>query len=652
MGRSAQTAARWALHGGIAGAAAYALYALIRPGGDALYGVVTRGVFNAALALAVVAIAARAVHDRRERAPWLLLAGALTLWTIGNTYFSVYVQDLDPIPIPSAADVLWLGFYSPAYLALVLIVRSRLSGLRRGMWLDGVIGACAVGAVCGATVVEPVLAAGLGGSAAQVATTLAYPLADLVLLGLTTLVLALNGWRLEPMWGLLALAFLVFAVADAVYLWQTAHGTYRAGGLVDLGWVAMALLIATAALQPTPERRPSTTDGQRALIVPCAFGLVALGLLVYGNLADTNAATLVLATLCSAAVIARLALTFMQSRRESLTDSLTGLPNRRRLIRDLREQAGRERAPGLLILDLNGFKAYNDRFGHPAGDALLIRLSHRLQAAVAGEGVAYRLGGDEFCALLAPGERSPEALVARCSAALAEQGEGFAIDAAHGFARLDRDGDATEALRLADQRMDAHKHRRRVPAERQTTDALVTMLAERLPELGDHARGVAELAVATGRRLGLGDDAIDEVELAARLHDVGKTAVPDEILNQRGPLGPDEWELIRRHPAAGERILRAAPALAGVARLVRSSHERIDGTGYPDRLAGDRIPLGARIIAVCNAFDAMIGDRPYASRRSPEEALAELRRCAGTQFDPAVVDVFAAVLAERAAAPV
>jgi two-component system cell cycle response regulator len=164
------------------------------------------------------------------------------------------------------------------------------------------------------------------------------------------------------------------------------------------------------------------------------------------------------------------------------------------------------------------------------------------------------------------------------------------------------------------------------------------MLAEPHPQLGDHADGVAELATATGRRLRLRGDELDELALAARLHDVGKSTVPDEILSKSAALDVDEWEVIRRHPAAGERILCAAPSLAGVARIVRSTHERIDGCGYPDGLNGDPIPIGAGIVAVCAACGAMISARPSATAHTPHQAGAELRRCAGAQFDRFAVD--------------
>ena len=646
---------RWVFALGLALTGVFAVYAVTGFGGSLAYGVFTRGVYNAVLALAVAMILARAVAVRRERWAWLALGVGLLLWATANTYYSLFLADLDPVPIPSVADGLWLGFYPPTYLAVVLIVRSRVWGLRRGMWLDGLIGALAVAAVCAAVVVELTLAAGLSGSPAEIATLLAYPLGDLILLSMITFVMALSGWRLERSWRLLAVGFLVFAGADAVYFWQVAEGTFQAGRLVDVAWLVSALLLAAASRQAAPPRRKSASDGQRVMVVPAAFGLLGLGLLVYGNLGAINRPALALATLCVVAVIARMALTFAQSREESMTDALTGLPNRRRLARDLREQAPQATAQsllGLVIFDLNGFKTYNDRFGHPAGDALLVRLSHRLQDALASQGVAYRMGGDEFCVLLRPNGASLDTLVTRALAALAEQGEGFKINAAHGTVSLpDDETRAESALQVADQRMYALKHGGRVPTERQTTDALVALLAESHPQLGDHADGVAELAAATGRRLRLRADELDELALAARLHDIGKAAVPDDLLAKPGPLDPDEWEIMRRHPAAGERILRAAPALAGVARIVRSSHERVDGVGYPDQLAGEDIPLGARVVAVCDAFDAIISDRPYATGRTPEQAAAELRRCAGTQFDPAVVDAFLAVLATRRTPP-
>jgi two-component system, cell cycle response regulator len=173
-------------------------------------------------------------------------------------------------------------------------------------------------------------------------------------------------------------------------------------------------------------------------------------------------------------------------------------------------------------------------------------------------------------------------------------------------------------------------------------------LTERSPDLGDHLLGVAEIAAAVARKFDLSEAEVEDIRLGAALHDVGKMAIPDAILTKPGPPSAEEWRYVRNHPVAGEKILGAAPALDGVARLVRSSHERFDGEGYPDGLAGDEISLGARIIFVCDAFDAIIADRPYRDARSVEEAVAEIRRCSGTQFDPAVVEAFCAVMKDRA----
>jgi HD-GYP domain-containing protein (c-di-GMP phosphodiesterase class II) len=171
-------------------------------------------------------------------------------------------------------------------------------------------------------------------------------------------------------------------------------------------------------------------------------------------------------------------------------------------------------------------------------------------------------------------------------------------------------------------------------------DVLLRTLAEDEPALLAHAREVAGLAAEVAHALGLDRGGREEVARAAELHDVGKLAIPAEILAKRGPLAADERELMRGHTLVGEAMICAAPALRRVALLVRASHERWDGLGYPDGLRGEAIPLGARIVAVCDAYSAMCEDRPYGHVLSEAEALAELRRCSGTQFDPRVVHAF------------
>jgi diguanylate cyclase (GGDEF)-like protein len=339
------------------------------------------------------------------------------------------------------------------------------------------------------------------------------------------------------------------------------------------------------------------------------------------------------------------------SRRElelaATRDALTGLPNRRVLMTDLdrRTAPGSGAASVLLLFDLNGFKNYNDTFGHLAGDALLTRLGHALARATAPHGRAYRLGGDEFCVLAAAEAQAEVELLA--ASALSERGDGFAVSTSYGAVVVpDEATAAVDALRIADDRMYGQKTSGRATAGRQSTDVLMRALTERHPGLADHLDGVAQPAVEIARRLGIAGEALEHVRLAAELHDVGKVAIPDAIIDKPGPLDDDEWAFMRRHTLIGERIVAAAPALVPVAKLVRSSHERWDGGGYPDGLAGEDIPLGARIVSVCDAFDAIVSDRSYRPGSMPDAAIVELRRCAGTQFDPAVVEAFVRVLGE------
>jgi diguanylate cyclase (GGDEF)-like protein len=344
-----------------------------------------------------------------------------------------------------------------------------------------------------------------------------------------------------------------------------------------------------------------------------------------------------------------------------VTDALTGLGNRRRLFAELPaaiSAASELRPLALVIFDLDGFKTYNDSFGHTAGDALLERIGKRLQTGIAGRGCAYRLGGDEFCALLDVRERDPEQAARELAASLAQCGIAFTVTASHGVVSTPSDGrDAAQLLRCADRRMYEEKNRRRPSAATQATDALLALVNERYPNLDDHTSGVATLAREVGERLGLSGADLDATACAAALHDVGKVAIPDAILNKPGPLDDDEWEMMRRHTEIGDRVLRAVPALRNAAPLVRWSHERWDGGGYPDALVGEQTPIGASIVAVCDSYDAMTEDRPYQSAKSPQEALAELRRCTGTQFRPDVVEALCDLVeegldAERESVPI
>jgi diguanylate cyclase (GGDEF)-like protein len=599
-------------------------------------------------------------HRGAVRVAWLLIGLGIVAWTSGDTYWTAVLLDEESIPVPSPADVGYLLFPLLTFAGLTLLLRARAASTSRRLVVDSLSATLATAAVAAAVVVPAV---STGGDWRSVATNVAYPLTDLILLGVVVAGTALGGWRPGRVLALAGAGAVSFWAADASYLLKIADGSYAFPDAFDVLWTVAFLLLAAAAWQP-PERSPvAAPAGRRTALAPLLFAATGLGVLVWAGVHDVTPVAVALATASLVVVGVRLWMTFREnvamldhSRREALTDALTGLGNRRALIADL--HAGVQEATGadplvLVLLDLDGFKHYNDSFGHPAGDTLLTRLGRNLARRVAGEGRAYRMGGDEFCVLLRPArDRAVEEAAADVAAALAERGEGFAIASSHGAVVVPLDTDDPEqALRLADQRMYARKQGGRPSAGRQSRDVLLRALAERNPELGDHVRTVADLATAVARRLGLGDAEVEQVAHAAELHDVGKVAIPDAILAKQGPLDDAEAEFMRRHAVIGERIVAAAPALREVAVLVRASHERWDGAGYPDGLAGAAIPLGARIVAVCDAFDAMTTTRAYRAPVGDEAALAELRRCGGVQFDPAVVEAFCAAYAELAAAP-
>ncbi len=602
---------------------------------------------------------ARVALIDRERLGWLLIGLALSANAAGEIYFSIAITGSGELPIPSPADIGYLAFYPIAYVGLVTLVREELGSFPAVRWLDGLTVGSAGAALAGALALGPIVAASESGSVAEVATNLAYPIADLTLLAVIVTVAVVTDWRPGSSWLALAAGLLVIAAADVAYLLQTAQGTYVEGGLLDAGWPLGVLLLATAAwLRPgTARRRPLV--GPRSAAVPAAAALLSIGVLFVGRYLaiPTIAAIFSLVTLL--AVVLRLAVSFRETRmtldtsvKEALTDPLTGLPNRRSLIADLElatsTDPGSPRAALLAMFDLDGFKAYNDSFGHPAGDALLRRLGSSLAEFAAGRGgTAYRLGGDEFCVLCACSPGEVEGLLAGAGDALTDRGHGFRITAAQGSALIPSEARSVEAaLQLADRRMYAHKSGERTSAGTQSRDVLMSALREREPTLHRQLTDVAALALQVAERLGLPAEQRDEVFRAAQLHDVGKMAIPDAILSKPGPLTDREWSFIRTHTLIGERIISSAPALVPVARLVRSSHERWDGTGYPDGLREEEIPLGARIIHACDVYEAMVSERPYSAAMRPEPAREELRRVAGTQLDPTVVEATLLALEE------
>jgi two-component system cell cycle response regulator len=643
------------------GLCAYAAHSLAGLGGRALDIFFEDWVFNGLLLASSALCLLRAAWSTVERGAWTALGVGLACWGVGEVVFTLDPSQVTAGGFPAMSDLLWLVFYPAAFMALGLLVRGRVRQFHPSLWLDGIVGALAVAALASQFVL-PTIVTVTGGSVSSVVGDLIYPLGDLLLLGFVVAVLAITGWRPGRVLGTVAVALALSSVADGLSLYRSATG-HTGSSVFDSLWPASAVVLGWAAWQPA---RPSALiglHGRRLLVFPLGFALTALGLLALQQARPLQGAAYVLAVLTITGAIARMGLTFSEnlvlvdrSRHEALTDALTGLGNRRRLLLALEDvlQSASARAPwALLLFDLNGFKRYNDAFGHPVGDALLARLGAKLAQAAAPDGHAYRLGGDEFCVLSRLERRSPAAVSAAGVAALSERGQGFDITTAVGCIILPEEAhESARALQLVDQRLYTDKRSRSSSdAPDQLRKVLLQLMAEREPDLYEHLHEVAVLALGVGRRVGLAGEDLEIMVRAAELHDIGKVAVPDAILQKPSALEPGERAIVERHSEVGERILAAAPAMGPVARLVRASHERYDGLGYPDRRTTEEIPLGARIIAVCDAYDAMTSDRPYHRRVDHTDAIAELRRQAGTQFDPNIVDAFCAEQAARRPSP-
>jgi diguanylate cyclase (GGDEF)-like protein len=457
----------------LGGVGVLVLHLTVGFGGPQTNGLFDEDIYNALMFGAAFAVIARAIAVKAQRAAWLAMGAGLLCWSLGELYFTLFLKGPGEAGgSVSPADGLYLAMYPCMYVALVLLVGAHLHELRIGMWLDGLIAGLAAATLAAAIVLPPIVD-GATGDVASVAVALAYPIGDILLLVFTIGALGMTGWRPGRVWLLIAAAMLLSAIADSTYVYQTATDTYKANTWLEGLWPAAAVLLAVAAWTPWPHTARKRIEDWRLVLVPALSLLAALGVFVYGNLhGQLTLGALILAIATVLAVCVRLMLTVREnllmligSRALALTDPLTGLGNRRRLMDDLQlacRLAKPEEPWRLAMFDLNGFKRYNDTYGHPAGDELLARLSDKLSASVAAYGTAYRMGGDEFCVLF-KSSATAELEISRAGvAALCEEGPGFEIGAAHGEVSIPTEAcEPTDVLRLADQRLYRRKDQTR-----------------------------------------------------------------------------------------------------------------------------------------------------------------------------------------------
>jgi len=399
-------------------------------------------------------------------------------------------------------------------------------------------------------------------------------------------------------------------------------------------------------------------SGWRSMVGPVMFAVLGIALLVYDHVNQRVPALVFWLTLgLIVTVFVRMVETnrrqsqvLAKQRRDALNDPVTGLRNRNSLEADIAAAAVAPNAGWVLVLiEMEGLEAHNDRAGYAAGDEVVRSFARQLvDAVIPLGGIAYRIAGSRLAVLVPAGDRPLGEIVLATTGGL--QGEHDAsVARSYGEVTIPEEaGDGEAAFQIAGRRLAAHRQRQNRSARRQAHAVLMAALTARQPERRDDLRVIAYRSISLARRLGMSREEIDDIALAAELQNVGLLAVPEAVL-EKEVLDESERAMVLSHTAEGAKIIAAAPGLATVARLVRSSAEHFDGSGYPDGLIGEAIPLGSRVIAVAVAFTAMTERRPYREPVGPNEALAELRRNAGSQFDPRVVEALTRDLAEEAA---
>lgn len=411
----------------------------------------------------------RAKLAPHERGAWIAIGAAVLSWGAAEVYWTAVILHDPAPPYPSPADVGYLAFYPLAVAGLALLVRSRTHELDWRLWVDGLIAALGAAAL-GAVFIFDFVADRTAGTTLEVVTTLAYPLGDILLLALVVGVIALTRWRPGRTWWLLLGGLTALVVADVAFTLQS-NGVAPEGAWIDPIYLIAAACLGAEAWQPRAKTIAASArfDGWRELMVPAFIAAVMIGLFAMQYFSTTSGLATVLWAATMIAVIARLAISVRENKillEQVQTDPLTGLGNRGRMQVDLERlcSGASEADPvALLFLDLNGFKQLNDTLGHPAGDEILARLGQRLHDSVGTDGTAYRIGGDEFCVLLACAGERFDALARSAAEALTERGRGYGVAASWGMATVPHEATTpSEALQLADVRMYAQKESRQV----------------------------------------------------------------------------------------------------------------------------------------------------------------------------------------------
>jgi diguanylate cyclase (GGDEF)-like protein len=642
------------------------------------------------------------VHRRAEGAEsrfWLLLTCVNAVLVVSELYYVYWVLAIDaagPPPVYAPFQIMH-AIAAVLFFAMLLSMtkfQNATSTMRLRWGLDMASGATVVFVILFEAVVNP-LFVGVALLPAERLAAAAYPTMGLAMLGGTVAtLLGFKVARWRPWERLVALSLCIYSAGLCAWpLWLSAvhadGGASLERGLVDIVLLLGQFLLAVAAvarlrgsgqhwpLRPMPLFQPAR---RRVLgIALPAASMAAVPVFTFmafrsGPGTLDFVVYLGATSLLAAAMVARSTVVAAENGRlfhRAVTDAITGLFNLRflheRLVIEVGVAARYGEQLSLIVLDIDDFELVNDLHGHPVGDELLREFGAVLKGECQDSDIVCRIGGDEFAAILpdaGPLEALKVCLRIQQRLSRLRPPSGAPLTASIGVATFpDHASSADELVRFAqgarywvkrhgkdhvlvydpsvvaelddDDRIRALEQQSHVGAIR----ALAAAVDARDSATQDHSRNVAILAVDVARELGLEDQRVRLLESAALMHDVGKIGVPDDILRKAGPLTDEERIRVSEHPALGERIL-SSTLQRQMLPWVRHHHECWDGSGYPDKLRAIEIPLEARILAVCDAYDAMVSDRPYRPALSVQQAATELEACMGTQFDPSVVEVF------------
>jgi diguanylate cyclase (GGDEF)-like protein/putative nucleotidyltransferase with HDIG domain len=625
----------------------------------------------------LVAAGMKASPPVRRFCRWMAVAAALTLaGDAGRGVLDILGAAHDR---GSAIDL----FDVAAALAMTAAVYAKFGSPLR-YWrplLDSSILALVVGYVTITVVVQPQLAHSLTGvEVLAAARSVAMLVAGLA----AASALATSDVRPEPGAALVVLAIPVQALTSLLYAAAATTGPVLDGNPIyagfQLGW---GLMIAGAAALLIWRRRPRRIVLPRVPLITMTttYGLIALlaAVMWHSRVLEADPLGVAVAWLGILTVLARLHLTIRERgtmaaemRILAETDSLTGLPNRRRFDERLDETVAAHAGGGpdvaILVIDVDGFKRVNDGYGHPVGDEVLVELAHRIRGSLRPADILARVGGEEFVALLVGVDGGELFDVAeRCRHEVAREpvrAEGFDIPvtiSVGGAALPDHAATVEELVRVADRGLYEAKQagrnrvhvglastpQRQIPIPELGVIGNLEALADRLDgaqALQEHSMAMVDVAERLCGALGVSTAQRRRCLGAARLHDVGKVGTPAHILGKPGPLTAAEQVIMQDHVRVGVEILRSFATTREFAAIVAEHHERFDGSGYPAGLAGSQISVEARIIAVADAWTAMLADRPYRPALPAAAARAELLRCAGSHFDPSIVAAFMELL--------